>query len=198
MAIPTGERVRRSGNAEAHSHHPARNSLLALAPPADESQLLDPVQPPPSVARADSPAYDGLSVPAGDGLSAPANGGLSAPVLALLAAAAIFEGYRWLRFIPGSPSVPDAFVFTITAAAITFGLIRPAAWARSGPVRRVARAGACSLVGAALLVPLIGVAVTDQIVGTVSLVLAVAALLGVASREQHRRSGQLGGSDPLH
>jgi hypothetical protein len=170
------------------------------------SQFREPVLPPTAIPRADSPvndrhsapAYDGLSAPATDGLPAPAYDGLSAPALALLAAAAIFEGYRWLRLIPGRASVPDAFVFAITATAITFGLIRPAAWTHTGPVRRVARAGACSLVGAAVLVPLIGVAVTDQIVGTVSLVLAVAALVGVISREHHRRSGQLGGPDPLH
>lgn len=149
---------------------------------AQVPQFRVPVQPPPAVARADSPAGDGLS----------------APALALLAVAAIFEGYRWLRLIPGSPSVPDAFVFAATAAAITLGLFRPAAWTHVGPIRLVARATACSLVGAALLVPLIDVPVTDRIVGTVSLVLAVAALLGVASREQHRRSGQAGRSGRPH
>ncbi len=110
--------------------------------------------------------------------------GLSALALAFLAAAAIFEGYRWLGLFRGSPSVPDAFAVAATATTITLALIRPAAWTRAGLVRRVTWAGACSLVGAALLVPLIGVPVTDRIVGTVSLVLAVAALLGVASREQ--------------
>jgi len=152
------------------------------ATPAQVSQLRVPAQPLPAVPRTDSPANDRLSSPA----------------LAFLAAAAIFEGYRWLGLFRGSPSVPDAFAVAATTTAITLTLVRPAAWTQAGLVRRVTWASACSLVGAALLVPLIGVPVTDRIVGTVSLVLAVAALLGVAFREQHRRSGGLGGSDLPH
>ncbi len=186
MAVQTGGRVRHRGNAEAHSKHPARNSLTLPAPTARVTQLRVPAQPlpadPGAVPRADSPANDGLS----------------APALAFLAAAAIFEGYRWLGLFRGSPSVPDTFAVAATATAITLSLIRPAAWTRAGLVRRAIWAGACSLVGAALLVPFIGVPVTDRIVGAVSLVLAVAALLGVASREHDRRAGRSGGSGPLH
>ncbi len=182
MAVQTGGRVRHRGGAEAHSSHPAQSSLVLQTTTAQVSSFRVPEQASLTLPRDGSPTDDGLS----------------APALALLAAAAIFEGYRWLRLIPGRPSVPDAFAVAAIAAAITLGLVRPAGWTRSGPVRRVARAGACSIVAAALLVPITGVEVIDRIVGTVSLLLAVAALVGVASREQHRRSDRPSGVAPPH
>ncbi len=184
MTTQTGGRVRGRGHAGARSHHPTNSSLLLPGTIERVPEVRVPVAPVPAVARADSTADDGAS--------------LSAPALALLAAAAIFEGYRWLHLIPGSPSVPDIFFFAAIAAAITFGLACPAVWTKVGPVRRVAWAGACALVGGALLVPLIRVPVTDPIVGTVSLVLAVAALLGVFSRERQRRADQPTGTDRAH
>lgn len=119
--------------------------------------------------------------------AAPALGWISAPALALLAAVAIFEGYRWLHLVPGRLSVSDTLLLAAVDVAIAFGLTSAAVWTHEGAVRRAARLGSCAFVGAALVVRVLEGPPTDRLLGTTSLVLAVAALCVAVPAGKRRR-----------
>ena len=133
----------------------------------------------PSVSRVDGDGSD-------DASSSDAGYPLYAvPGMVLLAAVAIFVGYRCLQVIPGGSIRPSVLVFAVCAAPATVALTRHGAAGRSRFLRR------CALALAAA-VPLLGVILLldrglgwARVLGAASLLLA-ASLLALAAMSERR------------
>ena len=102
------------------------------------------------------------------------------PALVLLAALAIFEGYRCLQIIPGGSLRPPGLVFALAVVPATLGLTRHTAPGRAAALRWLAL-GCSAAVPLLSLIVLIGHSTAwARVLGVASLGLA-ASLLALAA-----------------
>jgi hypothetical protein len=98
----------------------------------------------------------------------------AAPGLVLLATIAIYEGYHWLRLIPNGAWRPTGLVLVVVVVPATYALTRRVAGAGTGCLRTAARAGAVLLPALWILLLTVHSDVVGDVLGTVSLALALA------------------------
>jgi hypothetical protein len=112
----------------------------------------------------------------------------AAPGLVLLAALAIFAGYRWLNLFPNRSLQPTSLLFALAVAPATFALTRHVHAPQVPGTRVVARACAGTVLVLGLTVAVDHIALLSRVLGVTSLVLAVALVSLVVASERHRRS----------
>jgi len=111
----------------------------------------------------------------------------AAPGLVLLAALAIFAGYRWLNLFPNGSLRPTSLLFALAVAPATFALTRHVHAPQVPGARVVARACAGTVLVLGLTVAVDHIALLSRVLGVTSLVLAVALVSLVVASERHRR-----------
>ncbi len=112
------------------------------------------------------------------------------PATVLLAALAIFEGYRWLHLIPDGSLRPTAVLFLAGVVPATVHLTHRIDCPLGAPLRR----GACGLAALVLVLGVVALAAPEllflQAVGCLTLALAAVLVVQAVAAESHaRRSG---------
>ena len=137
------------------------------------------------LARGAGPARSRVAPPSTGTDTAPP---FTVPGMVLLAALSIFEGYRWLRIIPGGSLRPSGLFFAVAVVPATWWLTRNPVGRRAVVLRRLALAAACSMPALGVLV-LAGVGpAAHRGLGAASLLLAVTMLALAGTSERGERS----------
>jgi hypothetical protein len=112
-----------------------------------------------------------------------------APGLALLAALAILEGYRWIGVIANGGARPWAVAFAGGALAVSFVLARSAHPGDRRPSLRIVLAGSVLVASATVVVLFTGERWATGAVGGSDLALATVALTVLLAGERVKRQG---------
>ena len=114
----------------------------------------------------------------------------AAPGLVLLATVAIYEGYNWLRLIPDGATRPTTVVLAAVVVPATYRLTRSVSGPATGRIRHVARGCAVLVPALWVLLLLVHSVVVADLLGAVSLALALAlvALAVLSEVGEHQRT----------
>jgi peptidoglycan/LPS O-acetylase OafA/YrhL len=112
-----------------------------------------------------------------------------APALALLAALAILEGYRWIGVIANEGARPWAVAFAAGALAVSFVLARSAQPRDRGPSLRIVLAASVLVASSTVVVLFTGERWATGAVGVSDLAMATAALVVLLAGERVKRRG---------
>ncbi|HEY4929418.1 MAG TPA: hypothetical protein VIH95_09745 [Acidimicrobiales bacterium] len=107
----------------------------------------------------------------------------AAPGLILVAAVAIFEGYRWLHLVPDGLLRPTSVAFTLSVVPVTVALTRHV----DAPTAAWARITAVVVLVLSLVVAIGHVTAISRVLGVTSLFLAGTLVFLVVASERHRQ-----------
>ncbi len=181
IKVPTGGRVH-SG----HVRTVLRWSSVTSVSPVPEPGDVDPTMHPAGI-RGEAIGASARSVEEElcptEGSVVHAHWRFAAPALVLLAALSILQGYGWLHLVSNDSFHPPALVFVAVVFPLALFLTRPARGARRSLTEGLVALAAWLLLACSLLVSVVDRPPVDDVVGACDLLVALAAIVMVASSE---------------